>query len=82
MEIYKNSSSEIQALIRSYYRPIHPCATLIKTEFTKFINTCYCYSNHIVQHVDISVLIDVEYFQGYKSEGYKNLDIYILSQDM
>ena len=66
MEIYKNSSFEIQTLIRSYYRPMHPCATLIKTEFTKFINACYGETSIIVKHVDISVLIDVEYFQGYK----------------
>jgi hypothetical protein len=64
MEIYKNSSFEIQALIRSYYRPIHPCATLIKTEFNNFIDYFDYY--FINQFVDISTLINLEYFQGYK----------------
>ena len=66
MEIYKNSSSEIQALIRSYYRPIHPCATMIKTEFNKFINAFDYIDENIFDYVDISDLIGLEYFQGYK----------------
>ena len=57
MEIYKNSPSEIQALIRSYYRPIHPCATMIKTEFDRIINL---YDVHpCLQYVDISNVIGI-----------------------
>ena len=64
MEIYNNMPLDIQTLIRSYYRPIHPCATMIKTEFNNFIDKFNYY--FILQYVDISTLIDLEYFQGYK----------------
>ena len=64
MEIYKNANSDIQALIRSFYRPVHPCAIMIKTEFDNMIN--FFNWHYVLQYRDISVLIDLEYFQGYK----------------
>ena len=64
MEIYKNANSDIQALIRSCYRPVHPCAIMIKTEFDNMIN--FFNWHYVLQYRDISVLIDLEYFQGYK----------------
>ena len=66
MEIYNNMPLDIQELIRSYYRPIHPCATMIKTEFNNYIDSFDYIDENIFDYVDISDLIGLEYFQGYK----------------
>jgi len=36
MQIYKNLPTELQSLVREYYRPIHPNAMIIKEFYEKF----------------------------------------------
>ena len=63
MEIYNNMPLDIQELIRSYYRPIHPCATMIKTEFNNYIDSFDYIDENIFDYIDISDLIGFYYFQ-------------------
>lgn len=65
MEIYKNLNADLQAMIRSYIKPVHPCATIIKNEFEMFFESfslLESFDELEKINIDISDLILLTYF--------------------
>jgi len=65
MEIYKNLPTELQSIVRQYFRPVHPCAKIINEEFIRF----FADFDHLAgwdelqeNGIDISNMIMLTYF--------------------
>jgi hypothetical protein len=65
MEIYKNLPTEMQSIVRQYFRPVHPCAQIINQEFFRFFSDFEYFAgwDELTENgIDISDMIMLTYF--------------------